>query len=215
MSRRGRPLVGLLVALVVTAATWASSPATALANLTALAADPWRFALALLVLALLRPLVAWPTTLLAVVAGYGFGLVGAAPALALVVLSSLPPYLLARRLGGDGRFARAGGRLADAAGDLRTVVASRLLPIPSDVVSVGAGAAGVPARAFVLGTAVGEVPWVVAGTLAGRSADRALAEGLGAVVDERLLLAAALAAALVLAGPAYRAYRERERSAGA
>lgn len=208
MNRRTRLVAGLALVLVAAAALFAS-PRAVLARLAWFAADPVRFAAALALLALVRPLFAWPTTLLAVVAGYGYGVPGFAPALSLIVVSSLPPYAFARRFGGDGPVASTGGRFVDAAGNLRSVVASRLLPIPSDIVSVAAGAAGVPLRAFALGTALGEVPWAVAGVVAGRSAERALTVGLGAVVDLRLVLAATLAAVLVLGGPAYRAYRRR------
>lgn len=206
MQRRSRAAVGLLLLLVAVGALL-TSPRWLLARLDWLAADPVRFAAALLALALVRPLLAWPTTLIAVIVGYGWGPRGLPIALALIAVTSVPPFLLARHSADGGRVATAGARAVDATGDLRGVVASRLLPAPSDVVSVGAGLSGVRLRAFLVGTAAGELPWAFAGVVAGDSIDRVLAEGIGAVVELRLVVAAAVAAALLLAGPAYRHFR--------
>ena len=206
MQRRHRLAVGLLL-LLVAAGALLTSPQWLLSRLEWLAADPVRFVAALLVLAVVRPLLAWPTTLLAVAVGYGWGLAGLPFALVLIVLTSVPPFLLARRTSDGGRLATAGAQAVDAAGDLRSVVLSRLLPAPSDVVSAGAGLSGVPLRAFVVGTAIGELPWAFAGIVAGESVETVLAEGLGAVVSLRLVVAAAVAALLLAAGPLYRHFR--------
>ncbi|WP_313694600.1 TVP38/TMEM64 family protein [Halorarum halobium] len=214
MNRRA-VAAGLLVALAL-AAAWLSSPDLLLSRLAWLTADPLRFAVALLLLAAVRPVLAWPTSLLAVLAGYGYGLAGAPFALLLITLTSVPPYLLALR-GRDGwgegrasvlarRAAEAGERAVSVAGGFRSVAASRLVPTPSDAVSVAAGLAGVRLRPFLAGTAVGEVPWAVAGTVAGASAGRLAAGGVSAVFDPRLVVAAALAGLLLLAGPAFRRY---------
>ena len=205
--RRSRfVLGGALLAVVVAAALVA--PSRVLGRLAWFAADPLRFAVALLLVAALRPLVAWPTTLLAVAAGYGYGLAGLPYALALIVATSVPPFVVARRFGRESWVAGASERVVYEAGDLRSVVASRLLPAPSDVVSAVAGVSGVSLRVFVLGTAVGELPWAVAGVLAGSSLGSLSAASLGAV-DVRLVAAAALVAVLLLAGPVYRAFFER------
>ena len=204
MQRRTRAAVGVAALLVVGLGAALTSPRWVLSRLDWLAADPLRFTAALVALALLRPLLAWPTTLIAVVVGYGWGLRGLPVALALIALTSVPPFLLARRSADGGRFATASARAVDATGDLRSVIVSRLLPAPSDVVSVGVGLSGVPLRAFVVGTAIGELPWAVAGIVAGQSIERVLREGLGAVIDPQLILAAGVAAVLLLAGPAYR-----------
>ncbi|GAB7095828.1 VTT domain-containing protein [Halolamina litorea] len=209
MQRRSRLLVGVGLLLVVAVGAFLTSPQWLLSRLDWLAADPLRFGAALVALALVRPFLAWPTTLLAVVAGYGWGFRGLPVALALIALTSVPPFLLARRSADGGRLATAGARAVDATGDLRGVIVSRLLPAPSDVVSVGAGLSGVPLRAFVVGTAIGELPWAVAGVVAGRSIDRVLREGLGSVIQPELIAAAGLAALLLLAGPAYRHVRDR------
>lgn len=204
MQRRTRLGLGLGLLLVLVASTLLTSPAWLLARLDWLAADPVRFVAVLLALALVRPLLAWPTTLLAVVVGYGWGVRGLPFALVLIVLTSVPPFLLARRSADGGRLATAGARAVDVTGDLRSVVISRLIPAPSDVVSAGVGISGVPLRAFVVGTALGELPWAFAGVVAGESIETVVAEGVGAIFSPQLIAAAALVAVLLLAGPLYR-----------
>ncbi|GAB3326777.1 VTT domain-containing protein [Haloplanus salinarum] len=204
MDRRMRLVAGAGLCSLVAVLAWASSPAWALGRLAWVAADPLRLTAALVVVAAVRPLFAWPTTLLAVVAGYGLGLAGLPLALALVVLTSLPPYWLAGRGVREGRLTAAGERLVAETGDLRSVVGSRLLPLPSDVVSAGAGVAGVAPGTFALGTAIGEVPWVAAGVLAGDSFATLETASLSAAMDPRVVVGAALLAALAFAGPAYR-----------
>ncbi|MEF8800211.1 MAG: VTT domain-containing protein [Halolamina sp.] len=204
MQRRHRLGAGLALLLVVAVGALLTSPQWLLGRVTWLAADPVRFVGALVLLAAVRPFLAWPTTLLAVVVGYGWGIGGLPLALALIVLTSVPLFLLGRRSNTGGRFADAGERAVDVTGDLRSVVISRLFPAPSDVVSFAAGLAGVPLRAFALGTAIGELPWAFAGIVAGESIQTVLAEGLGAVVSPQLAVAAALVGLLLLAGPVYR-----------
>jgi uncharacterized membrane protein YdjX (TVP38/TMEM64 family) len=209
MDRRVRLGAGVGLVAVVAALAVLTSPAAVLDRLAWVAADPLRLTLTLVAVAVVRPLFAWPTTLLAVAAGYGLGLGGFPLALALVVVTSLPPYWMAGLSAGDGAVAAAGERLVDEAGDVRSVVGSRLLPLPSDVVSAGAGVAGVPFRAFALGTAVGEVPWVAAGVVAGDSFATLSTASLSAAMDPRVVVGAAVLAALAFAGPAYRLYARR------
>ena len=220
-------VAGGVAAGVVAVAAVLTSPAAVLERAGWLVADPVRFLAAAVLLALVRPALAWPVTLLAVVAGYGFGLRAVPLALALMVTTSMPPYLFARR-GRDERAADAGvgdgteagaavarvvdrvvgasERAVSVAGGTRSVAASRLLPLPSDAVSVGAGLAGVRTVPFVVGSAAGELPWAVGGTVAGASAGRIADAGLEGVFDPWLIAAAALAGLLLLAGPAYRHY---------
>ncbi len=204
---------GAFVTLVAAAALLVS-PGRAMATLEWLAADPVRFGAALLALALVRPFLAWPTTLVAVAVGFGYGWVGVPFGVALLTLTALPPYYLSRA----GRATvedRPGSRLLDAgerfvgvAGGTRTVAATRLLPMPSDAISIGAGVAGVRLRPFLFGTAVGELPWVIAGVAVGVSADRLVTGDLSAL-DPALFVGMAGVAALLLAGPFYRAYKRR------
>jgi uncharacterized membrane protein YdjX (TVP38/TMEM64 family) len=196
------------VAVVVAAvAAWAASPEAAVARLAGLADDPVRFGVALVALTAVRPFLAWPTTLLAVAVGFGYGWA--------VVATAVAPFLLARagrvRVRGASRtvdrLCDAGERLATTAGSVRAVTATRLLPLPSDAVSVGAGAGGIGARPFLLGTAAGELPWVIVGVAVGVSLDRLAAGDLSAV-DPTALVAMAGAGALLLAGPLYRMFAE-------
>jgi uncharacterized membrane protein YdjX (TVP38/TMEM64 family) len=204
-------VVGAAVA-VVAAFALLVEPSAVLAHLAWLAADPPRFLAALVVFALVRPLLGWPATLVGVAAGYGLGLGGAPVAVALLGVTALPPYLFARRVGApdidpDGRVARAlaaAERVRADAGDRRTVVAVRLLPAPSDAISLAAGAGGVALRPFLVGTVVGEGPWALAGVLAGAELG-SLAAGADLAVDARLVVVAVAVAALLLAGPVYRA----------
>ncbi|SFR60392.1 VTT domain-containing protein [Halorubrum sodomense] len=220
-------LAGVAVAALAAFAL-ATSPEAALARLRWLATDPIRFGLAAVALAAVRPLLAWPTTLLAVAVGFAYGWVGTPFALALVVGTALPPYALARagrlRLRDDprtgeepgvtARFCRAGERFAAESGSVRAVAGTRLLPLPSDAVTVGAAAAGVGTRSFLLGTAAGELPWVLCGVAVGVSLDR-LAAGGGSLLDPTAILGMAAVGALLLAGPLYRTFLGPDPTASA
>lgn len=203
----------LLLFAVAGAVTLLFSPERVAAAVAGLADDPLPFGAVLLSAYLLRPVVAWPISALSVAVGFALGPVGVPVALAGAVLTCLPPYLLARRLGHDagllGRLGEHGRQFFDAAGDLRGVVASRLAPLPADPVSYTAGLAAVPLPAYVLGTALGELPWVAAAVLVGASAETVTTEGLhGGPTVVAGLFALAL---LLLAGPAYRYVRETGR----
>ena len=222
MNRRttvGRYAAAGIAVAALAAVALAVSPEAALSRLRWLATDPLRFGAAVVALAAVRPLLAWPTTLLAVAVGFGYGWVGTPFALALVVGTALPPYALARagrlRLRDDAetpedpgvaaRFCRAGERFAAESGSVRAVAGTRLLPLPSDAVTVGAAAAGVRVRPFALGTALGELPWVLCGVAVGVSLDR-LAAGGGSLVDPTVILGMGGVGALLLAGPLYRTF---------
>ena len=200
-SGRTRVAVGAGVLVVVAAAALAVSPSAAVDALSWLAADPVRYLLAVVALAAVRPLFAWPTTLVGVAVGFGYGVVGIPLALVLYTLTSVPPFLFGRRTSGDGRVAAAGRRVREATGDFRGVAASRLFPAPSDVVSVGSGVAGVPLRTYLFGTAVGELPWALASVLAGASLDT-LASGAPAdVFAPQFVVGVTALGILVLVGP--------------
>jgi uncharacterized membrane protein YdjX (TVP38/TMEM64 family) len=235
----GRRTVAAVAAVGVVAAALFVSPRAVLAWLAGLAADPVAFGVAVLALYLLRPAVALPTTLCSVAVGYGFGLAGLPVALAGAALSALGPYYATRALlddpeagertelrgrlatalgGAVGRARAAGRRYFAGVGDVRGVVVARLVPLPADPVTAGAAAAGVSARALVVGTALGEVPWTVAAVAVGASARRLPAVEAGAAGVWPAVGALALAG-LLLAGPVYRRLdgdgRERERRDGA
>lgn len=207
-SGRARVVAGAALLVAVAAAALVVSPAAAVETLSWLAADPARYLLAVVALAAVRPLFAWPTTLVGVAVGFGFGVVAGLPlALALYALTSVPPYLFGRRAGGDGRIATAGHRVRDATGDVRGVAASRLFPAPSDVVSVGSGVAGVPLRAYLLGTVVGELPWALASVVAGASLDTLASGAPGGVFEPRFVVGLTAVGLLLVAGPLVRLAR--------
>lgn len=209
-----RQLAGLAVlGLVIGAGAWLLSPRELVRGVAGLGDEPATFAVVLLVGYLLRPVLAWPISLLSVVVGAALGPVGIPVALAGAVLTCLPPYLLARQLGHDagllGSVGDGGRRYFDAAGGLRGVVAARLAPLPADPVSYTAGLAGVAPGRYVLGTALGETPWVTAAVLVGASAEAVTTEGLGGGIH--LVAGATALALLLLAGPLYRYIHENGR----
>lgn len=202
---------GLLVAGVLALGV-VLSPGDAIDHLRGALFSPW-FPLALVGLYLVRPLLAWPITALSVVVGYRYGVaIGLPIALAGAVATSLIPYAFGRRYRDQaGPFAGAvdgSERFFQAAGGLRGLVAVRLAPTPAEPVSIAAGAGRVRLGAFVAGTAIGELPWTIAAVVAGHSLSR-LALGGATSVSPWFLVAGVAAAALLLAGPAYRWLRDR------
>lgn len=205
-----RQLVGIAtVAIVASVAFVVASPETVFAHADNLAGSP---ALAIIVLTglyLVRPLLAWPISVLSILLGYLFGPIAIPLGIAGAVLTTLPAYVIARSLNHDagvlGRVGDTGLFVRQVAGDLRGVIAVRLAPLPSDPVSYTAGLAGVPLKWYVLGTAIGETPWVVTAVLLGASAGRLTTTGLD---GDPLVLAIAVGAAVVLlaSGPAYRRF---------
>jgi uncharacterized membrane protein YdjX (TVP38/TMEM64 family) len=228
-SARTRALAGTIVAAGALTAGVLVSPSTVFGVADSLAANPALFGLAVAGLYLVRPLFAWPTTPLAAVVGYGFGVaVGVPIALVGVVATVVPVFLAARRFApepatdpvrnapADGyleRTSRAVVRYYDSAGPLRGVTASRLAPIPSDVATCAAAVSGVELRHLVVGTAIGELPWTVAAVVVGASAATVTSSGLGDL-GVALSIACALAAGLLLAGPVYRTVRSRADGSG-
>lgn len=203
-----RQLLGIgVLGSVAAAAALSVSPEAILGEMDALAGRPALLAVVLLVLYLARPLLAWPISALSVLLGYLFGPAAIPVALTGAVVTTLPAYLLARRLGHDaGLLARvgdAGAVVKRTTGDLRGVVAVRLAPLPTDPVSYAAGLAEVPLRPYALGTALGEAPWVGTAVLLGASMGQLAATGPAA---SPLVLgtAAAVAFLVALSRPAYR-----------
>ncbi|MGB9987412.1 TVP38/TMEM64 family protein [Salarchaeum japonicum] len=183
-------------------------PDSVLARVRGVVASPW-FPVILVALYAVRPFLAWPVSALSVLVGYKYGLVLGVPvALVGAVGTSLLPYYVGGRLPTTGSVlgsVRSGGeQYFAAAGDTRGVIAARLAPTPAEVVSTGAGIAGVPVRAFVVGTLVGEFPWTVAAVGIGASLD---SFSLQNAFDPMLVGACVLFAVLLLAGPLYRSRR--------
>ena len=220
-SGRSRALAGALVAAGILAAGILVSPTTVLETADAVAGEPLAFGLIVAGLYLVRPLLAWPTTPLAAVVGYGFGVVAGVPiALVGVITTVLPVFVAVRWLTGDGTatapgggglLERAGGTVAcyyETTGPLRGVIASRLAPIPSDVATCAAAVSDVDLRHLIVGTAIGELPWTTAAVIVGASAATVSSSGLGEL-GFTLSVGCAAAAGLLLAGPLYRAIRDR------
>jgi uncharacterized membrane protein YdjX (TVP38/TMEM64 family) len=200
-----------VVAVIAAAAALTVSPEALLAHADALLARPALLAVALGLLYLSRPLLAWPISALSILLGYLFGPAAIPVALAGAVVTTLPAYLLARHLGHDaGLLARVGdvgATVRHATGDLRGIIAVRLAPLPTDPVSYAAGLAGVPIRPYLLGTAVGEAPWVGTTVLLGASMGRLVTTGPSA---SPLLVGTTIALAILVAlsRPAYRRLAE-------
>ncbi len=238
LSPAHRALIGVCLLGGVVTAGLVLSPSAAIGFVASMADDPIRFAPVVLALYLLRPLFAWPTTPLAIVVGYGYGIwLGVPIALLGVVCTVIPVYFVARwTTGGDGHavdgadsdsipppsvgtvrttIERAGSvveRYYETAGPIRGVTASRLAPIPSDVTTVAAAVSGVRLRHLLVGTAVGELPWTVAAVVLGASAATATTAGV-AEIGPTLAIACGVAALVLLAGPLYRLAQTRLASA--
>lgn len=198
--------VGLVVAAVLGLGL-VLSPGSVVEQLRGLVASPW-FPAVLVGLYLVRPVLAWPITAITLLVGFRYGVVVGLPiALGGAVVTSLLPYAVGRHARGrSGPLAGAVAgleRFFAATGGLRGVVAARLAPSPAEPVSIAAGAGRVSVSAFVVGTAVGELPWTVAALVAGHSLAELSFEGV-AGVSPWLAVAGTVAALVLLAGPAYR-----------
>ncbi|WP_201294029.1 VTT domain-containing protein [Natronorubrum halalkaliphilum] len=228
-SLRTRAFIGAVLSCAILAAG-VLGPSSAILGLVESAAnDPLLFGLLVVGLYLVRPLLALPTTPLAVVVGYGYGVTLGVPiALLGVVTTVLPVFVVARWIAGrddpscstsfDGllgttleRTGTAVTRYYDTAGPIRGVVASRLAPIPSDISTCAAAVSGVRVRHLLVGTAIGELPWTVAAVIVGSSAATVTAGGVGEL-GLTLTVACIVAAAALLAGPAYRAVQTRTQT---
>jgi len=215
MQRRTRLGVGVLALLVVGLAAWVVSPAVALDRFEALASRPLAFAAAVFAVALVRPACAWPTLVLSIGIGYAYGLAGLPLALAALVFTSLPPYWFGASTAGGGRLTTAGETVLAETGGVRGVTAARLFPVPSDAVSIAAGAVGVRLRPYIAGTALGELPWAILGLVVGRSVDHLTMGDLSGAVDPWLLAGMTATAILLLAGPSYRLVSGQQSSLSA
>lgn len=204
MERRTRLAVGGLTLLGVALAAWVVSPAIALAQFELLASSPLVFSVLVLTVAIVRPLFAWPTLLLSIGVGYAYGLAGLPLALVALVLTSLPPFWFGRSTTQAGRLTTTAERVLAETGGVRGVAAARLFPVPSDAISVAAGVVGVRLRPYLIGTALGELPWAILGLIVGRSVDQLTTGSLSGAVDPWFLVGMSATAVLLLAGPCYR-----------
>ncbi|QFU83889.1 TVP38/TMEM64 family protein [Natronorubrum aibiense] len=226
--KRGRQLAAAVVFGTIVVASVLVSPGELFGVVESIAADPYLFGLVVIGLYLLRPLFVLPTTPLAVVVGYGYGVaLGVPVALVGVVTTVVPVFLAARWLGAgatETATALRGGwfgallertgttvsRYYETAGPVRGVVVSRLAPIPSDVSTCAAAVSDVRLRELVVGTAIGELPWTIAAVVVGASTATVTTDGLGEL-GVPLTVGCLLAAMALLAGPVYRLVRSWRR----
>ncbi len=208
-----RLLAGGLTLLGVAVAAWVVSPAVAVEAFEELASSPLAFAVVLTVVAVVRPFVAWPTLLVPIAVGYAYGPAGLPLAVAALVVTSLPPYWFGTTAAGSSQLTAAGERLLTETGGVRGVASARLFPVPSDAISVAAGAVGVRQRPFLVGTLFGELPWAVLGIIAGSSVERLTTGTLSGAIDPWLLAGMSALAVVLLAGPSYRFVSDRQSAA--
>jgi uncharacterized membrane protein YdjX (TVP38/TMEM64 family) len=195
---------GVLLVLLV-AGGLLLSPDVVIKRLGTFLSSPF-FPLFLVGIYLVRSLVALPVTALAVLVGFNYGLlVGFPVALAGSVMSTYVPYALARYTEfGSGLIEQAEDvayDFFDATGDLRGVITVRIAPVPAQTTSVAAGAAPIPTRTYLLGTAVGEIPSVGAAVIIGTSLHRLTVPDVSS--SPWLIAGTAVATLVLLAGPAY------------
>ena len=123
-----------------------------------------------LLIYLIRPFLLVPITLLTVASGFLFGAPwGFAYALFATLLSSALAYLFGRYVAGDvpGLGAAFVARLRTRA--FETVLISRFIFLPGDLVNYAAGVLRISFVAFMLATLIGGVPGLLIGVLAGAS----------------------------------------------
>ncbi|WP_254271875.1 TVP38/TMEM64 family protein [Haloarcula marina] len=205
------------LAVVLAVAALFLSPARLIHEAMHLADHPVYMAALIVFLYLIRPLFAWPTMPLSAFVGFVLGVEYGIPvALMGALVTCLIPYRFALRAGEQGgvfgRLSDSGQRIIEVTGETRGVLAARLSPVPADPVSYGAGFADVSTRAFVVGTFVGEIPWVVVEVLAGASMRSLTLTGLSIDALPHLLALFGAMAVLVLAGPTYRHFSGRPES---
>lgn len=217
-----RAIAGVVLASAIVTAGAVISPEGASTFLESIVDDPVRFSLVVAGLYLVRPLVAWPTTPLSFVVGYGFGMILGVPiALVGVIVTVTPVFVAVRWAVSDttnrsweelpfgetiDRAGTAIGRYYRTAGPIRGVVASRLAPIPSDIATCAAAGSRVSYPQFVVGTVLGELPWTIAAVVVGSSAATVSTRGLGQL-GTVVAAGCLLAVAVLLAGPAARVFR--------
>lgn len=205
---RGLLGIALFGAIVLTAVVL--GPDRAIATLVALGDSPWLLPL-LFGLYLVRPFVGWPHSPFPVAAGFYFGFVGGSVvAFVGLVLTCLPPFAVGRYLSGEegalSRVGEFGERFTDTTGEARAIASARLLPVPADVVSYGAGIAEVRTRAFALGTLIGDLPWLLGLVFVGTQVETFTTEGFDALPTGAVLVLA-LIGLLLVGKPLYQRFR--------
>jgi uncharacterized membrane protein YdjX (TVP38/TMEM64 family) len=211
MVTRGRLRAGLGIALfgAIVLTALLLGPERAIDTLLQLGESPWLLPL-LLVLYLVRPFLGWPHSPFPVAAGFYFGFVGGSiVAFAGLALTSVPPFAVGRYLrseqGALGRIGEIGERFTTATGEARAIASARLLPVPADIVSYGAGVADVRTKPFVLGTMIGDLPWLFGLVFVGIQLETITTEGIDGLPTGAVLVLALIG--LILIGkPLYKRF---------
>jgi len=206
------------LALLLGGAALVFSPEAVLSSLASLSSRPWLFVGVIFLLFLARPFLMWPISVLSVTTGYVLGVKYGIPvAVAGTLASNTIVFLFARYARSEdglvGFASRSSDRFVELTGELRGVIAARLAPLPADVVSSASGLSEVSLRAYLLGTLVGETPWIAAEVVAGSSMHTLSVHGLSHSLS--LFVGATALSAVLLARPVYRYVREGEESTGA
>ncbi len=222
LRRRASASVAFALWALLVASTWIvlaraeGGPAAELARWLAVLVRPGVGIPVLLAAFAVRPLLLIPVTVLTAFCGWWLGpWLGFAVAWGAVTGSAAVPYALARALRGPAATGPSprGWRGALGRDPFRTVLVARLMMLPGDLVSAAAGAVRVPWGSFLGATALGGVPGLAVGVLAGASLDDPDVFTWSAVrIDPATIAAAAVAFALAW-GLAW-ALRRRSRHGG-
>lgn len=209
-TRRQVASLGVLAVLFAGAALH-FSPDSILQSVAHLSEHPWLFLGIVAVLYVARPFLMWPISVLSITVGFVLGVEYGVPvAIAGTLLSNSIVFFAARYARTDagplGFASRSGDRFVERTGGLRGVIAARLAPLPADVVSSAAGLSEVSFKTYLLGTLVGESPWIAAEVIAGASMHTLSVHGLSHSLS--LFIGATALSAVLLARPVYKYVRD-------
>lgn len=204
-----RLVYGLPIWLTLLAAFWLyvqrqEGGAVALIErwLAELSGDPWAL-VGLMAVFAIRPVLLLPITVLTAFSGFLLGPAwGTLYALVGVLVSASIAYLLARVLGA-GRAPQGGWMTLLRERSFEALLTARLMMLPGDAVNYAAGALRIHFGAFVLATALGGMPGLLVGVLAGASVEGVFTfEGVrlhtGYLIASAVLLVLSLGASRLL-----------------
>lgn len=224
LRRRASASVAIALWVALVATTWIvlaraeGGPSAELARWLAVVVRPGVGVPVLLVAYAVRPVLLIPVTVLTAFSGWWLGpWLGFVVAWAAVTGSAAVPYALARALRGRATPAASprGWRGALGRDPFRTVLVARLMMLPGDLVSAAAGAVRVPWGPFLGATALGGVPGLTVGVLAGASLDDPDVFTWSAVRVDPATVVAAVAAFALAWGLAWALRRRSRRDTGA
>jgi uncharacterized membrane protein YdjX (TVP38/TMEM64 family) len=145
--------------------------------LESLSKSPYSFLL-LLAIYLIRPLLLLPITLLTVFSGFLYGAFwGTVYAMLATLVSCAVAYVFGRFLSDDKVQLQREWLNRLRARSFETVLISRLIFLPGDLVNYAAGFLGISFTAFLLATVIGGLPGLLVGVLAGASLETFSADG--------------------------------------